>query len=109
MYPLGPVQLHDPPLIGCGPRSTTVEAELTVALDSSVQVEPPLIEMYGTIVVGVQLIVKATVVLAVRLGVSTGFTKRARSVLLRGGAGEAVDTTILFEEVFLLAIRLKPF
>jgi hypothetical protein len=49
------------------------------------------------------------VVLAVRLGVSTGFTKRARSVLLRGGAGEAVDTTILFEEVFLLAIRLKAF
>jgi hypothetical protein len=45
VYLLGPVQLHDPPLVGCGPRSTTVEGELTVALDSSVQVEPPLIEM----------------------------------------------------------------
>jgi hypothetical protein len=64
---LGPVQFHDPPLVGCGPRSTTVEGELTVALDSPVQVEPPLIEMYGVIVVGVQLTVKAIVVLAVRL------------------------------------------
>jgi hypothetical protein len=51
----------------------------------------------------------AAVVLPVRLGVSIGFTERARSVLLRDGAGEAVDTTIFFEEVFLLAIRLKPF
>lgn len=67
MYLLGPVQLHDPPLLGCGPRSTFVEVELTVALDSSVQVEPPLMEMYGTIVVGAQLTVKAMVVLAVRL------------------------------------------
>lgn len=67
LYPLGPVQLHDPPLIGCGPRSTAVDGEFTVALDSSVQVEPPFTEMYGTIVVGVQLIVSATVVLAVRL------------------------------------------
>ncbi len=67
MYLLGPVQFHDPPLIGCGPRSTTVDGEFTVALDSCVQVEPPLIEMYGVIVVGVQLTVKAIVVLAVRL------------------------------------------
>jgi hypothetical protein len=67
VYLLGPVQLHDPPLDGCGPRSTTVEVELAVALDSSVQVAPPLIEMYGVIVVGVQLTVKAIVVLAVRL------------------------------------------
>jgi len=67
VYLLGPLQLHDPPLVGCGPRSTAVDGELTVALDSSVQVEPPFTDMYGTIVVGVQLIVKATVVLAVRL------------------------------------------
>lgn len=67
VYLLGPVQFHDPPLLGCGPRSTAVDGELTVALDSSVQVEPLLIEMYGTIAVDVQLIVKATVVLAVRL------------------------------------------
>lgn len=45
VYLLGPVQLHDPPLEGCGPRSTLVEAELTVALDSSVQVEPPFKEI----------------------------------------------------------------
>jgi hypothetical protein len=67
VYLLGPVQFHDPPLIGCGPRSTTVDGEFTVALDSSVQVEPPLIEMYGVMLVGVQLTVKAMVVLAVRL------------------------------------------
>jgi hypothetical protein len=35
--------------------STAVEVELTVALDSCVQVEPPFTEMNGTIVVGVQL------------------------------------------------------
>ncbi len=67
VYLLGPVQLQVPPLVGCGPRSTAVEGEFTVALDSSVQVEPPLIEMYGTMVVGVQLMVKARAVLAVRL------------------------------------------
>jgi hypothetical protein len=44
-----------------------VEGEFTVALDSCVQVEPPLMEMKGTMVVGVHLIVKATVVLAIRL------------------------------------------
>lgn len=37
VYPLGPLQLHDPPLVGCGPRSTTVDGELTVTDDSSVQ------------------------------------------------------------------------
>ena len=67
VYLLGPVQLHDPPLAGFGPRSTAVDGELTVAVDSCVQVEPPFTEMYGTMVVGVQLIVKATVVAAVRL------------------------------------------
>jgi len=67
VYLLGPVQLHEPPFVGCGPRSTTVDGEFTVALDSCVQVEPPLMEMYGVMVVGVQLTVKAMVVLAVRL------------------------------------------
>ena len=32
VYLLGPAQLHDPPLLGCGPRSTAVDGELTVAL-----------------------------------------------------------------------------
>ncbi|MGA2087271.1 MAG: hypothetical protein ABSG60_17320 [Terracidiphilus sp.] len=36
--PLGPVQLHDPPLSGCGPRLTAVP-EATDILDSSTQ--PP--------------------------------------------------------------------
>jgi hypothetical protein len=45
VYPLGPVQLHDPPLVGCGPRSTAVLVVVTVAADSSVQVEPPFTEM----------------------------------------------------------------
>jgi hypothetical protein len=54
VYPLGPVQLQDPPLTGCGPRSTATEVEVAVALDSSVQVEPPLMEMYGVMAVGVQ-------------------------------------------------------
>ena len=70
MYPLGPVQLHDPPLRGCGPRSTAVDVELTVAEDSCVQVEPPFTEMNGTIVVGVQtplVTVSEMVVLAVVL------------------------------------------
>jgi hypothetical protein len=57
--PLGPVQLHDPPVTGCGPRSTTVAVEVTVALVSSVQV--PLTEMYGVIAVGVQLPLPFTV------------------------------------------------
>jgi hypothetical protein len=42
--PLGPVQLQVP-VVGCGPRSTAVVVELTVAADSSVQVEPPFTEM----------------------------------------------------------------
>jgi hypothetical protein len=50
---LGPVQLHDPPDTGCGPRSTAVVVEATVAVDSSVQVEPPFTEMYGVIAVDV--------------------------------------------------------
>jgi len=37
VYPLGPVQFHDPPLLGCGPRSTTVDGELTATVDSSLQ------------------------------------------------------------------------
>ena len=45
VYPLGPLQLHAPPLVGCGPRSTAVLVEVTVAEDSSVQVEPPFTEM----------------------------------------------------------------
>lgn len=52
--PLGPVQLQVP-VRGCGPRYTTVAVELTVAVDSSVQVEPPFTEMNGTIGVCVQL------------------------------------------------------
>ena len=66
--PLGPVQAHDPPLVGCGPRFTAVLVEVTVAEDSAVQV--PLTEIYGTIAVEVQLLaltVSATVVLAVVL------------------------------------------
>jgi len=35
--PLGPLQDHDPPLVGCGPRLTVAEVELTVALDSWTQ------------------------------------------------------------------------
>jgi hypothetical protein len=68
--PLGPVQLHDPPLIGCGPMSTTVVVEATVAVVSCVQVEPPFTEIYGTIAVGVQVLlvtVSEMVVVAVRL------------------------------------------
>jgi hypothetical protein len=68
--PLGPVQLHVP-VRGCGPRYTAVVVELTVAADSSVHVEPPFTEMYGTIAVGVQLelpvTVSAMVVVALRL------------------------------------------
>jgi hypothetical protein len=37
--PLGPVQAHDPPLVGCGPRLTAVP-EATEILDSCTQ--PPL-------------------------------------------------------------------
>ena len=37
VYPLGPAQLHVPPVLGCGPRSTTVDGELTVTLASSTQ------------------------------------------------------------------------
>lgn len=68
VYELGPIQLHDPPLTGCGPRSTSVEAELTVAVDSLCQA--PLVKINGTMVVGVQLelvIVTESVVVAVRL------------------------------------------
>ena len=54
VYPLGPDQLHDPPDVGGGPRSTCVLVELTVAAVSSDQVEPLFTEMYGVIVVGVQ-------------------------------------------------------
>ena len=43
--PFGPVQLHVPPLMGCGPRSTAVVVELTVAADSCTQVEPPFTEI----------------------------------------------------------------
>ena len=50
---MGPVQLHDPAVIGCGPRSTAVVVEATVAVDSCVQVEPPFTEIYGVIAVGV--------------------------------------------------------
>jgi hypothetical protein len=53
-YPLGPDQLHEPPDVGCGPRSTSVLVELTVALFSSAHDEPLFTEMYGVIVVGVQ-------------------------------------------------------
>ena len=53
-YPLGPDQLHDPPDVGCGPRSTCVLVEPTVALFSSAQLEPLFTEMYGVIEVGVQ-------------------------------------------------------
>jgi hypothetical protein len=59
--PLGPVQLHDPLDTGCGPRSTAVMVELTVALDSPVQEVPPFTEMYGVIAVGVQVVVADTV------------------------------------------------
>src|ERR1035438_2155326 len=59
--PLGPVQLHDPPVTGCGPRSTAVVVELTVALDPLVQEVPPFTEMYGVIEVGVQVVVVDTV------------------------------------------------
>lgn len=69
--PLGPVQAHDPPEVGCGPRSTAVVVEVTVAVDSSVQVVPPFTEMNGVIAVGVQTPEPVTVskidVLAVRL------------------------------------------
>jgi len=64
--PLGPVQAHDPPLVGCGPRFTAVLVEDTVAVDSCVQV--PLTDIYGTIAVEVQLLaltVSAMFVLAV--------------------------------------------
>ena len=54
LYPFGPDQLHDPPDVGCGPRSTSVLVELTVALVSSAHDEPPFTEMYGVIAVGVQ-------------------------------------------------------
>jgi hypothetical protein len=52
--PLGPVQDHDPPVSGCGPRSTVAVVEVTVAEDSSVQTPPTFIS--GTIAVGVQLL-----------------------------------------------------
>ena len=61
--PLGPVQLQLPPVTGCGPRSTTVLVELTVALVSSVQV--PLTEMYGVIAVDVQVVVPTVSEIAV--------------------------------------------
>jgi hypothetical protein len=51
--PLGPVQLQLPPVTGCGPRSTAVVVEATVAVDSSVQVVPPFTEMYGVIALAV--------------------------------------------------------
>jgi hypothetical protein len=54
-YPLGPDQLQEPPLEGCGPRFT-VAPEATVADDSSSQV-PPLTCRYGVIAVGVQPLV----------------------------------------------------
>ena len=54
LYPFGPDHFHDPPDVGCGPRSTCVLVELTVALFSSVQDEPLFTEMYGVIAVGVQ-------------------------------------------------------
>ena len=54
---MGPVQFHDPPDAGCGPRSTAVVVELTVALDSLVQEVPPFTEMYGVIAVDVQVVV----------------------------------------------------
>jgi hypothetical protein len=66
--PPGPTQLHDPPLVGCGPRSTTVDVELTVAADSAVQT--PLTETYGTMAVAVQVpvpTVNAMLVVAVVL------------------------------------------
>jgi hypothetical protein len=47
--PLGPVQLHDPPLTGCGPRSTAVLVEDTVTVFSSVQLPPPFTEIKGVI------------------------------------------------------------
>lgn len=65
---MGPVQAHDPPLVGCGPRLTTVEVEVTVALASAVQI--PLTEIYGVMAVDVQVpvfTVSAMVVLAVVL------------------------------------------
>lgn len=55
--PLGPVQLQLPPVTGCGPRSTTVELEVTVALVSSDQLVPPFTEMYGVIAVDVHVVV----------------------------------------------------
>jgi hypothetical protein len=51
--PLGPVQDHDPPVSGCGPRFTTVP-DATVTELSGAGLQTPATEMYGTIAVGVQ-------------------------------------------------------
>ena len=48
-----PLQLHEPPLLGCGPN-ITLSPEFTVTLDVCCQV-PLLTCKYGVIVVGVQL------------------------------------------------------
>lgn len=54
VYPYGPAQFHDPPLMGCGPRFT-VEPDATVAEDSSAQA-PLFTWIYGVIAVDVQLV-----------------------------------------------------
>ena len=59
--PFGPVQLHVPPLCGCGPRFT-VAPEFTVALLDCCQA-PPFTCRYGTIGVGLMVMVKAWVLL----------------------------------------------
>ena len=66
--PLGPVQAHDPPLLGCGPRSTAVEVEATVAELTPAALQTPATEIYGTIAVGVQeAAVTASVIVVVAL------------------------------------------
>jgi hypothetical protein len=57
--PLGPVQAHDPPVSGHGPRSTAVEVEVTVAELTPAALQTPATEIYGTMAVGVQVVVLA--------------------------------------------------
>jgi hypothetical protein len=52
--PLGPLQAQLPPVSGCGPRLTVAAVEVTVALVSSIQT--PFVEIYGVIVVAVQVL-----------------------------------------------------
>ncbi len=60
--PFGPVQLQLPPVCGCGPRFT-VSPTFTATLAVCCQA-PPFTCRYGTIVVGLMVMVKAWVLLA---------------------------------------------